>query len=101
MNEIYASGSDLVIIEPVETPEPTEEPVLAPAPDVPLRSMSVERTMELTAVPQDAAETDSRPFLTTDFSEYSVTEGLLLLLVLFLFIKQLSVIIRRAFSWLT
>ena len=101
MAETYASGSDLVIYEPVETPIPTEEPVLALAPDIQLRSMPMERTMELTAVPEDAAEVDARPFLTTDFSEYSVTEGLLLLLVLFLFIKQLFTIIRRAFSWLT
>lgn len=43
---------------------------------------------------------DPRPFLTTDFEDYSVTEGLLLLLLLFAFISVLVRVVRRAFSWL-
>lgn len=43
---------------------------------------------------------EPRPFLTTNFSDYSVTEGLLLLLLLLAFVSGLYQIIRRAFSWL-
>lgn len=43
---------------------------------------------------------EPRPFLTTDFADYSVSEGLLLSLLLLAFISCLWRILRGAFSWL-
>lgn len=41
-----------------------------------------------------------RSFLDTPFDEYSVTEGLLLLLFLAVFVAAVAGLLRRAFSWL-
>ena len=64
--------------ESEETPETSSEPV----------------TYEVTVT------SEPRPFLTTDFADYSVSEGLLLLLLLLAFISGTYNILRRAFSWL-
>ena len=40
------------------------------------------------------------PVLTTDFADYTVTEGLLLLIFLFMFMKTCVRIIKGGFSWL-
>jgi len=44
--------------------------------------------------------TVNHPLLTTPFQDYTVTEGLLLLLLLCFFIKACMNMVRRAFSWL-
>ena len=42
-----------------------------------------------------------RPFMTTSFEDYTVTEGLLLLLLLFLFVKEFILkLLKGVFSWL-
>lgn len=41
-----------------------------------------------------------RPFLTTRFEEYSVTEGLLLMLLLFCFISSCVRMLKGGFAWL-
>lgn len=43
---------------------------------------------------------DDKPFMTTSFDDYSVSEGLLLCLLLFSFIQTVFRILRRGFSWL-
>ena len=50
-------------------------------------------TIEMTAVPD-------HPFLTTDFSDYSVSEGLLLLLLLFAVISFCVKLLKGGFYWL-
>lgn len=50
-------------------------------------------TIETTAVPD-------HPFLTTDFSDYSVSEGLLLLLLLFAVISFCVKLLKGGFYWL-
>ncbi len=45
-------------------------------------------------------QTVNHPMLTTPFQDYTVTEGLLLLLLLCFFIKACMNMVRRAFSWL-
>ena len=45
-------------------------------------------------------EFDPHLVLTTNFVDYTVTEGLLLLILLFLIIKWLVQMLGRAFSWL-
>ena len=43
-----------------------------------------------------------RPLMTTSFDDYTVTEGLLLLLLLFLFAKEFILKpLKGVFSWLT
>ncbi len=44
--------------------------------------------------------TVNHPMLTTPFQDYTVTEGLLLLMLLCFFIKACMNMVRRAFSWL-
>ncbi len=41
-----------------------------------------------------------RPFLSTPFEEYTVTEGLLLAVLLCLFVSALVKIIKEGFYWL-
>lgn len=41
-----------------------------------------------------------RPFLTTSFEDYTVTEGLLLLLLLLVFLKVCTKVVKGGFSWL-
>lgn len=42
-----------------------------------------------------------RPLMTTSFDDYTVTEGLLLLLLLFLFVKEFILRpLKGGFSWL-
>ncbi len=45
-------------------------------------------------------QTVNHPLLTTPFQDYTVTEGLLLLLLLCVFIKACMTMVRRAFAWL-
>ena len=41
-----------------------------------------------------------RPFLTTDFSDYTVTEGLLLVLVLLVVLSFCGKLLKEGFYWL-
>lgn len=50
--------------------------------------------------PMQVIVVDSRPFLTTPFSEYSVTEGLLLTLVLIVLVSQVIKFVKGCFAWL-
>lgn len=43
---------------------------------------------------------EERPFLSTKFEDYSVSEGLLLCLLLLFFTRSLYRIFRKGFSWL-
>ena len=47
-----------------------------------------------------AEEVDLRPFLTTPFEEYTVSEGLLLLILLFAVITFCIKILKGGFYWL-
>ena len=64
----------LEVMEEMETPETVE-------------------TMEVT-------EDTSRPFLTTSFEDYTVTEGLLLLILLLAFLMFCIKVAKGGFSWL-
>ena len=48
----------------------------------------------------ETVESVARPFLTTPFSDYSVTEGLLLLLVLSVVVSWIFKLLKGGFSWL-
>ncbi len=49
---------------------------------------------------QEAVNSDLHMMMTTDFSDYTVTEGLLLLILLYYFLGMLGRMLREAFSWL-
>lgn len=64
--------------------------------DESLESVPEDTTGELTVQIVE----DPRPFLSTPFEEYTVTEGLLLAVLLCLFISALVKIIKEGFYWL-
>lgn len=56
-------------------------------------SSEATETVEVVEVPE-------RDFLTTPLDDYTVTEGLLLLIVLILFFSKLSKVLKEGFYWL-
>lgn len=73
--DVGAAGSEVLTVEPSDT------------------EASGSGTVETVLVSVE----ESRPFLTTDFSEYTVTEGLLLLIFVTLLLKFFLDLIRRWF----
>lgn len=57
-------------------------------------------TVEAEVVELVGEEVSDRPFFTTDFSDYTVTEGLLLCLVLLTVLQMLIRIVKEGFWWL-
>ena len=80
--------------EPVEEPA-TETPTEEPAEEPVTETEDVTETVEVVEVTPE-----SRPFMTTDFADYTVTEGLLLILVLLIFLQACAKIVKGGFSWL-
>jgi len=81
--------------EPAEEPA-TEEPPVETDP-LPLEVLGMDRLLAHTEAIQ---QTLDHPLMTTPFQDYTVTEGLLLLMLLCFFIKVCMNMVRRAFSWL-
>lgn len=79
-------------VEINDTTEPVEmtEPIEATEPQETVEPVPVEVVVSF----------PDRPFLDTPFDDYSVTEGLLLLLFLAVFVAAVAGLLRRAFSWL-
>lgn len=48
----------------------------------------------------EVIEDTSRPFLTTSFEDYTVTEGLLLMILLLAFLMFCIKVLKGGFSWL-
>lgn len=48
----------------------------------------------------EVVEVAARDFLTTPLDQYTVTEGLLLVIVLILFFKEISKSLKEGFYWL-
>lgn len=82
---------------PEETPAPVVDEVLATEPAVDTALLILDLLGDvLTEQPWEVVEQD-RPFMTTPFVEYSVTEGLLLLILLFFFLASLAKLIKGVF----
>lgn len=95
---VPASGSDLYYPDEVSTLDEVE---LYPVDPVPVTEVHPLRAMPaVTVTPSDADVESVHDFFTTDFSEYTVTEGLLLCVVLLLLFHKLISIIKGGFSWL-
>lgn len=98
--------------ESEEEPEESEEPELPePEPEEALPSILevtgegggplVVRSMDNAAQSLESLqETAAHPALTTPFADYTVTEALLLLLLLAVFLFACSKLLRGAFAWL-
>ena len=76
-----------------ETPEEVEE-----TPPEPLEVAGTEETLQI--LQEIRQEVTAHPMLTTPFEDYTVTEGLLLLLFLAVFLSWCGKMIRSGFSWL-
>lgn len=67
--------------------------------------MIEEEVIETTETPEipetlEVIEDTSRPFLTTSFEDYTVTEGLLLMILLLAFLMFCIKVLKGGFSWL-
>lgn len=63
----------------------------------------VDYTVQLTAIQESLTAIQThldRPLMTTPFEEYSVGEGLILLLLMFLILQSIIKIVKVGFSWL-
>ena len=76
-----------------ETTEEVEE-----TPPEPLEVAGTEETLQI--LQEIRQEVTAHPLLTTPFEDYTVTEGLLLLLLLAVFLSWCGKMIRSGFSWL-
>lgn len=74
-----------------------EDPALDPASSETVEDAPLFYGDEVSVV---AVSTSDRPFLTTALNDYSVTEGLLLMILLVLFFSQCIKIIKEGFWWL-
>lgn len=90
------SEDEIVVLEPAEGEVPagetTEESIV-----------NVVFPDEMTVVAGDTFPVtivDTRPFMTTHLDDYTVTEGLLLLILLLLVIKWIIGIVKEGFYWL-
>lgn len=85
-----AEEQEAAAAEEEEFPEEETEPE-------PLEVAGTDETIRLLETIQTQL---THPFLTTPFEEYTVTEGLLLLLILAAFAGCCIKLLRRGFSWL-
>lgn len=86
----------LVAAQEATTEEATEE--VEEAPPEPLEVAGTAETLQI--LQEIRQEVTAHPLLTTPFADYTVTEGLLLLLFLAVFLSWCGKIIRSGFSWL-
>jgi len=92
--------------EEIPTPEePEEEPTEEPAPEeppmetdpLPLEIIGMDKLLEHAETIQ---QTLGHPLMTTSFRDYTVTEGLLLLILLAAFAAACIRILKGGFQWL-
>ena len=82
-----------IMTTPEDSAASSSEPVEEPAIETLMEEMmGTAEIMEVTP--------ESRPFMTTDFADYTVTEGLLLILVLLIFLQACAKLVKGGFSWL-
>lgn len=86
----------LAAAQEVTTEEATEE--VEEAPPEPLEVAGTAETLQI--LQEIRQELAAHPLLTTPFAEYTVTEGLLLLLLLAVFLSWCGKLLRSGFSWL-
>ena len=103
------------VIQPADTSTPVQEPVTGSEPvagdtSAPVQDPATSADSAIGdsseiflgpyKVTAEVVELPDRPFFTTPFEEYTVTEGLLLLLVVLLVIRWITGMLKGGFSWL-
>ena len=83
--------------EGVPEEETAAEEIVEEEPE-PVEVVGADETLQLLETIQQDVE--PHPFLTTDFADYTVTEGLLLLILLLFFIADCIKLLKEGFSWL-
>lgn len=86
--------------EPAPLPEETADPEATPESDAGAEEVTVEELMQRIAEMEQAQAAAERPLLTTRFEDYTVTEGLLLLLLLSVFVSACVRMLKGGFAWL-
>lgn len=95
---------DAALVEPAaEEPLPGEGEIIVEDPVPGLIGDAIDLLLDIRGGMKNVESierTVNHPLLTTPFQDYTVTEGLLLLVLLCFFIKVCMDMVRRAFSWL-
>lgn len=65
-----------------------------------METENMENQTEMQETVSEVVVQEERPIMTTPISEYTVTEGLLLVLTLCVVAQWLTKILKRGFSWL-
>ena len=106
-NEVTTLEEGEVFSEPVAEPEtetgsdPVTEPMSEATPEATPATTPETAPEPVQEVIQVIEVTElERPFMTTSFEDYTVTEGLLLLLIIMVFLKWCSKMLKEGFSWL-
>ena len=86
--------------EPAPVPEETADPEATPESGAAEGEVTVEELMKRLAEMEQAQAAAERPLLTTRFEDYTVTEGLLLLLLLSVFVSACVRMLKGGFAWL-
>ncbi len=97
---IQSAAGEEVPEEPAEEPvteEPAAEEPLVEADPLPLEVLGMDKLLEHAEAIQQALD---RPLMTTSFRDYTVTEGLLLLILLAAFAAACVKILKGGFQWL-
>lgn len=86
--------------ESAPSPDEAPEPEATPESDAATEEMTVDELLERLAEVEQAQTAAERPLLTTPFEDYTVTEGLLLLLLLSVFVSACARMLKGGFAWL-
>ena len=88
---------ELLAVDAAEEEVPEASPSPEPTPG-PVEVVGTDETIQLLGSIQ--GDVTPHPFLTTNFEDYTVTEGLLLLILLLFFIAGCIKLLKEGFSWL-
>lgn len=106
LEEIPGTESPVETDPPVDPEDNTieESPPAAPGDDAEDEQLPAAPLEELSLLEEESEETEEvmedRYFLTTPFEEFSVSEGLLLCIVLAIIIKGFISLVKEGFRWL-
>lgn len=81
----------------MEAPVESGEALPAETPESPIAVAGMDKLLKYTETLQKTAD---HPMLTTSFEDYTVTEGLLLLLLLSVFVAACVKLLKGGFAWL-
>ena len=96
MNENETLG----VTEVTNTPEPVEDSAVEESAGTALMEGTSEELPEVYTEVVEVVQDDTHYFMTTHLDDYTVTEGLLLLILVLLVVKWIGQAIKEGFYWL-